>query len=200
MMGMNLLLLIWLSLFGGIEPNFPPPPGTYKVSSNLCIDKRPVTYLDYYEFRAFVKKNKPNLLSTIIPVDTSISYEDEILWDNPKFHDFPVLGLDIQQITMYCEWRSSAVNKIIDHPDIRCGDFNYWMKFDNLDPNKKFNVVYSLPSINTIENYCKSTKSRDVDEMLVDGICYAKKSGKIKALNRSNLFSFRCVAEYKVKS
>jgi hypothetical protein len=73
------------------------------------------------------------------------------------------------------------------------------MKFDKLDSDKKYKVVYSLPTLNKMEGYCKITKSHDFDEKLIDGICYAQKGDKVKALNKSNLFVFRCMAEYKLK-
>jgi len=195
--GIGLILLIWFCFQANSQPGFPPPPGTKKISNNTFLDKRPVSYSDYYEFYYYTKFKHPDHLKNVTPLDTTITYRNEVLWNNPKFNDFPVLDLDIDQISMYCKWRSSAVNTLINNPNLRCSNKKYWEKFDKLDPDKKYDVVYSLASNYRIKNYCKIAKTNAFDEILIDGICFAKKSSRLKAFNRSNLTAFRCMAEYR---
>lgn len=197
---MSLLILIWLCNFSIAQPNFPAPPGTIKFSSNLFIDKRPVTYSDYNEFIYFTKINKPDLVISLIPKDTLITYNNELLWNNPKFNAFPVVGLSIDQILLYCEWRSDMVNKLIAKPELRCSDLKYWKIFDALDPERIYKVNYSIPSMRGDQEYCRYLRKQKLDEVLMDGICSTKRRNKVKAFNKNNLFGFRCVAEYSLKN
>lgn len=192
--------MIWLVNFIEILPDLPPPPGTVKIESNLFMDKGAVTYMDYYEFINFGSFSKSNKYSGVIPVDTTITYKNEILWKNPKFHNFPILGLSLEQMENYCKWRSEAVNLMIHDSDLRCSNNKYWNKFDKVDPDKKYHVVYSVSSTFKIENYCSKISNQDFDEILIDGVCYAKRQRKVKSLNRSDFFAFRCIAEYKMKN
>jgi len=193
-----ILLLFGLLLFSNAKPDFPAPPGTVKVGHNLFVDKNPVTYLGYYEFLSHIKKSESYLINEMIPEDTTLTYKNEILWNNPKFNDFPIFGLNERQIISYCQWRSSAVNTLIKDAKLRCGNPKYWVQFDTLDPNKQYSVVYSLPSAEEVKRYYKKVKRQRFDETSSDGIQDVEKRSKAKHLNRDNLYTFRCVAVYKI--
>ncbi len=197
---MILLMLFWLCIFKEAQPDFPPPPGTIKISKNLFVDKRAVTYLDYNELIHFAKVNNPELLNELIPGDTTITYKNEVLWNNPKFHDFPIVGLNKQQIFIYCVWRSEMVNKLIENPELRCSDFKYWKLFDELDPDTKYKVNYTLPSKAKNQDYCRHLRRQEINEILIDGICSFKKRGKHNSYNEANLTAFRCIAEYDLRN
>lgn len=193
------LLLFFIPGFFTSTPNFPPPPGTSPIADNMYLDKRPVTYLDYYEFIHHVKMNDPSKIDELVPEDTGITYQNEILWNNRKFEDLPVVGLSLSQIQTYCKWRSEMVNINIEDTKLRSTDDKYWKKFDKLDPEKKFTVVYSLPSGMDIQNYRKCFENQQFDELLSDGMMEVE-SKDIPIYNRDNLYTFRCKAEFILKN
>jgi len=197
---MILLILIWVCIFKEVLPDFPPPPGAIKISKNLFVDKRAVTYEDYNELIHFTKANNPELLNKLIPDDTTITYKNATLWNNPNFHNFPIVGLNRQQIFIYCAWRSEMVNMLIENAELRCSNFKYWKLFDELDPGKKYKVNYAIPSKTKNQNYCWHLRRQEIDEILIDGICSSKKRGKYNSYNVANLTAFRCIAEYDLKN
>lgn len=174
-------------------PAFPPPPGTMKFSENGFIDKNLITYLDYNEFLFSIKTLEPETLGELIPSDTSASYEGEIMWNNPEFENYPILGLTEQQINLYCIWRSEAVNKLIFNPDLRCSNYKYWKKFDFLDPEKKYKVVYSIPSMEELGR-ARLRNHFPIDEIARDGV-FRRHGGKNQSSDRE-LNGFRCKASY----
>lgn len=180
-------------------PNFPPPPGTSRIADNMYLDKKPVTYLDYYEFIHHVKMNDPSMIAELAPEDTGITYQNEILWNNRKFEDLPVVGLSLSQVQSYCKWRSEMVNKNIGDAKLRCTDDKYWKKFDKLDPGKKYTVVYSLPSDYDVKKYHKQFKDQQLNELLSDGLMEVDSKSK-SDYNKKNLYTFRCMAEFILKN
>ncbi len=198
-MSNSFLLLINLLTLLVSTPNFPPPPGTARIADNMYLDKRPVTYLDYYEFVHHMKINDPGVIDELVPEDTGITYQKDILWNNRKYEDFPVLGLSPSQIQSYCKWRSELVNQNIENMQLRCSDDKYWKKFDKLDPEKKFTVVYSLPTGIEVQNHRKHFKDQQFDELLADGMMEVDQGLKMD-FNRSNLYVFRCMAKFDLKN
>lgn len=194
---MVFLLLFWLFLFKPTQPDLPPPPGTRKISDNFYIDKRAVTYLDYYEYLHYTKVNYPELLNQITPGDTTISYDNKILWNNPDFLQFPIVGLTMDQILLYCAWRSERVNEFISNPAHRCSDLKYWKSFDKPGVIHKIKVAYTLPSTVNTPEICGQLKKQALDEIILEGTCPNNKS-KRDAFNKNNMRAFRCVAEYQL--
>jgi hypothetical protein len=198
---MNAPFLLFISIIALLTstPNFPPPPGTSRIADNMYLDKRPVTYLDYYEFVHHVKINDPDLIDELAPEDTGITYQNDILWNNRNYEDFPIVGLSPVQIQSYCKWRSDMVNKNIEDTKLRCSDDKYWKKFDKIDPGKKFTVVYSLPSGIEVQKHHKHFKNQQFDELLSDGMM-EQESKNISGYNKDNLYTFRCMAEFILKN
>lgn len=143
------IILVWMAFaINAINhiPAFPAPPGTKETGPNQFLDKQLITYTDYYEFLFYIKEQDLDLYRQMIPADTLAMYKGHQLWNNESFRDYPVLGLQEQQRMKYCAWRSEAVNFMLCNPDRRCSNFAYWKKFDDLDPDKKYKVVYTLPT------------------------------------------------------
>src|SRR5690606_16767248 len=90
-------------------------------------------------------------------------------WNNRKYEDFPIVGLNPGQIQSYCKWRSEMVNKNIGDTRLRSSDDKYWKKFDELDPGKKYTVVYSFPSGIDAKKFSKHFENQQLDELLSDG-------------------------------
>ena len=103
-------------------PDFPPPPGTIKLSENLFVDERPITHLDYQHFVYNTKKHNPDLLFDVVPEDVFITYRNKKMWRNPEFYEFPIIGISLDQMQMYCNWRSYMVNILKHNPEYRCAN------------------------------------------------------------------------------
>jgi hypothetical protein len=172
-----------------IIPAFPPPPGTKKVSDNLFVDKNPIRYIDYYEFLFYLQQQEPAVLPQMLPVDTTCTYGPDTLWHNTQYDEFPILGLNTEQMQRYCAWRSDRVNQLIMEPHLRCTNFKFWHRFDVLDPDKKYRVVYSLPSTADLSRARVKTNPYSLHEYTLDGVWKGK-------AGQSSLVVFRCKAEY----
>lgn len=174
--------------------NFFPPPGTTSLSENRFIDEHLVTYEGYNEFLYYIgREEKETQLNELTPSDTTVTYRGKILWGNEKFLSYPIIGLDRAQITKYCAWRSSAVNSWKNQPENRKCNFEYWNQFDLVDPNRIYEVKYSLPSRNNLIAY-KSLKEKYWLDEWTDEEDYERKISK--KISNSELKVFRCIAYY----
>ncbi len=175
--------------------NFVPPPGTELLCQNKFIDKQLITYGGYNEFLFQYKQNgREDLLKKLIPIDTSITYKKQQMWNNEKFIDFPIAGLEREQITAYCAWRSNVVNSWKNNPENRTCNFEYWNKFDKCDPQHEFKIVYRLPSQSDLEMYQAKKEKYWLNEMTEDGSFKRKKISK--KISHKELMVFRCIAIY----
>lgn len=167
------------------------------MTNNQFIDKQLITYTDYYEFLYAIKDQYPDRYRQMIPIDTAVTYKGKQLWNNKAFGDYPILGLQEHQMTRYCEWRSTAVNVMIHTPGRRCSQFDYWNKFDVLDPDKKYQVAYSLPTKAEILKFTpKKTKIHPAEHALDGSI----PGTRVRDLSSPNLQGFRCKAQYVLRN
>lgn len=174
-------------------PSFPPPPGTKRIGENTFIDKSLIKYIDYEEFLHFIKKEDSELYREMLPADTLVTYKGEPLWRNKKYEEYPIVGLLENQIQQYCTWRSGMVNQLIFDSKNRCGNFDYWSKFDTADPEKRYKVVYSIPSKAEIMASSPNKEKYHPDEFARDGVVPGKKMDK---LSNKTLKGFRCKATF----
>jgi hypothetical protein len=140
-----------------------------------------------------MRNRDTTLYFQMIPSDTLVTYKGEILWNRKKFLDYPIVGLKDDQIQQYCKWRSDAVNFMIFNPDRRCGNFDYWNRFDAVDPGKEYEVVYSLPAREEIVNAKLKKEKYHPDEFASDGIVPGADGNK---WSDKTLKAFRCKAMY----
>ena len=189
---MNYLILLLLGISFFI--NLIPPPGTVFLEDNKFIDKRLITYGDYEEFLSYIKRNKGhNCCENLIPKDTSVTFRGKNLWRNEKFIDYPIIGLEKRLIVEYCQWRSDIVNSWKSIANNRKCNFEYWDKFDEMDPQNKLRIIYSLPSESDLVKY-KPPKEKYWLNELTDTGSYTRKISK--QISNKNLNVFRCIATY----
>lgn len=189
-------LALGLLFFAASAPDFPPPPGTIKVAANVYLDKEPITYLAYQEYISYIQRTEADLAMELIPEDTTLTYKNEVLWNNPHYIDFPILGLSEEQMKSYCQWRSKVVNQLIDARKSDKKADSYWTEFVTLDPSNEYSVEYSIPSAEDFEKYKSDISQSDINEYLTDGKMIYKKSDA-GDLSDEDVYMFRCIAAYK---
>ena len=96
------------------------PPGTVLVKDSMFIDKLEISNKVWKEFMKF------NINSTLrdsveyidLMPDTSISIRIKNIgkikmseyFDDPRFDNYPIVGIKYDQAIKFCEWRTSKVN------------------------------------------------------------------------------------------
>jgi len=169
------------------------PPGTTQIGENRFLDEKTVTYSDYQEFLNYYKRYDLETYFGAIP-DTLITFKEQQLWNNSKFEDHPIVGLDKFQIESYCMWRSLSANINKSNPNERATNLDYWRQFDDVDPTNDFKIVYSLPTESDLYSSSKKKNKFNLKEHTDDGFLDNNKS--TNKFNRDNLSTFRCVAYY----
>ena len=192
-------VLIPFLLLTGLIPKskelFPEPPGTKRIAENKFIDIKLLTYSGYYECLNYIKNiEKDTLLHQfLILTDTTIRFNDELLWMNKKFEEFPIVGINKQQIEKYCEWRSKVVNIFKNNPEQRCSNPKYWKKYDKIDPNMNYDVFYYLPTKEELSFISIKEEVYHYDEITQEGIV---KGLKKIGLSDESQTVFRCAAKF----
>ncbi len=191
-----LFLIFGFLFFVESAPDFPPPPGTLKVAENLFLDKEPITYLAYLEYISYIKRTNPDEAERLIPANLSITYKNEILWNNPNYIDFPIVGLSEAQMQSYCKWRSKVVNQAIQDQKSSGSEESYWSQFSKVDPSGEYSVVYTIPTAQDVDKFNTNESTAEFNEYLADGSMIEKRidSGNF---NKEDVYIFRCIAEYK---
>ncbi len=116
------------------------PPGTIKISDNFYADKTEITNIGWREYMYWSKRvygENSNEYKLIIP--------DTTVWDkegltgikldylrNPKYNNYPIVGITYEQAVKYCKWRSDRVNELVwikktgeKHDFIKNFDYKY---------------------------------------------------------------------------
>jgi len=177
--------------------NFPPPPGTEKIGANRFLDKRLIRYIDYYECLHWYQFNNDlEMYRTLVPRDTTLRFDGKTMWNNPAFEEYPIAGLDREQVALYCAWRSMAVNRMKSNPGNRSCNLDYWSRFDRADPKDAYRVSYQLPQQADLASRKARKEKYWLPEYTANGQYDRKCSGR---LSDPEARVFRCVAVFEKK-
>ncbi|MDP4267727.1 MAG: SUMF1/EgtB/PvdO family nonheme iron enzyme [Bacteroidota bacterium] len=96
------------------------PPGTIWLKDNLFFDQCEIRNLDFMEFLYWIHIVKPEKEVSLLPDTncwikeypgkTGIFLASNYL-RNPKFREYPVIGISYKQVVEYCAWRTDRVNE-----------------------------------------------------------------------------------------
>ena len=99
------------------------PPGTLLIKDSLFMDKVEVSNRNWKEFLRFNNNGKlrdSSEVASLLPDSTiTIRVKDlgkikmDEYFNDPKFDDFPIVGISHDQVTKYCIWRTQQVNLLI---------------------------------------------------------------------------------------
>jgi formylglycine-generating enzyme required for sulfatase activity len=85
------------------------PPGTIQIGENLYMDKYEVSNIAFLEYQHWTKTifglNSDEYKKT--QIDSSIVTNK--YFNNPDYHDYPVIGISYEQASLFCKWRSDRV-------------------------------------------------------------------------------------------
>ena len=194
----GIVLFLTVNLSSTNKSSFPAPPGTKKITNNCFIDIKLISYFDYNECLQYVKNidKDTSLYNFLVPKDTMITFNGEILWNNKKYADYPIVGISKNQIEKYCAWRSRVVNIFKENPNKRCSSPNYWSKYDKCDPNLNYVVKYYIPSMEELSFTSIKKEPYHYNEIAQNGI----KNGQRKlGISDTNVNVFRCAAMFEKK-
>ena len=165
-------------------------PGTMKVGENQYVDKQPISNIDWKEFLFYFRKDTVNY-SGLLP-DTNILFNGKPYFTDPKYKDYPVVGVSASQVIKYFLWRSQIVTYGIRDKDQQFSG-SYYKKMRKLDPYNDYKVEYQLAFKENL-TYPKLKFSKYVQyELTTKGI---QKTGSNNYFNRDTVFTFRCCAYY----
>ncbi|MBX2927674.1 MAG: hypothetical protein KF852_07570 [Saprospiraceae bacterium] len=193
---MYAFLLFSFLLASQVQPGTPKaaPPGTERIADNLFLDKQLISHLSYQECLHYLKRHDPSRYPEMVPADTTVSFNGQIMWNNPAFHDYPIAGLSEEQMLAYCAWRSMVVNRPRFDPEARQCNEKLWKKVDKADPGKSLEVVYSLPDAGVLTQRTMRKEMYQLDEMSRQGRVERERSAGI---SHPEYVVFRCVASYR---
>lgn len=149
--------------------NFIDPPGTNKLSDNLYLDKIEITNLSWLEFIIVLKQtDTTSYYLKMLPDSTINKFDFEIYVDSKKLENYPVTGISYDQALAYCKWRSEFVTSIKSRKIIPKGScsWKYWMKFEKFDPDRKYKIVYRLPTKNEYEQFFSLNSKNNYDTVV----------------------------------
>ena len=98
------------------------PPGTLKISQNKFVDINEIPNIGYKEFKSWVKRiyGDDSPLYNLIKLDTTAWINDEEFGNSaqeylnhPKYNDYPVVGINLEQAKIYTKWRTDRVAEMI---------------------------------------------------------------------------------------
>ncbi len=104
-----------LAIYAGMGTLNRPPAGTFNVPGmrNVFLDKTEVTNSEYRFYLSQLKLEADTAAFDIAHPDTAVwhlSYEDHF-WNEKSYSDYPVVGVNYEQATAYCAWRSKYVSE-----------------------------------------------------------------------------------------
>lgn len=188
-----LFLSCILSLANQAIPPKVPPPGTERIGDNLFLDKQLITHLNYRECLYYLKKYFPERYAEMLPADTSVRFNGQLMWNNPAFSDYPIAGLSEQQMIAYCAWRSEVVNLPRLDPQSPYCNPKLLKKLDKADPARRLRVVYTLPDAEILTQRKLRKEKYQLDEMSRQGRVAKNRSAGI---SHPEYLVFRCAATY----
>lgn len=110
------------------EKDFYAPPGTVFIQNNLYMDQTEVTNIAWREYLYWLKQNSDNSEEDIQKAspDTSVfkNQNNKLLeiegsyFTNPKYNNFPIVGVTYEQAVAYTKWRNERVLEVILLNDI----------------------------------------------------------------------------------
>ena len=189
----SLLLSCILSLAGQAITPKAPPPGTERIGENLFLDKRLITHLNYRECLHYLKSHHPERYAEMLPTDTSVRFNGQLMWNNPAFQDYPIAGLSEQQMIAYCAWRSEVVNLPRLDPQSPFCNPKLVKQLDKADPARTLRVVYTLPGAEMLTQRKLRKEKYQLDEISRQGRVARNRSGGI---SHPEYLVFRCPASY----
>ncbi len=180
-------IIVLSSLVSMEPPKADRPPGTIEVSSDFFADISEVSNIDWLEYTLWTERiygKESNEYKLTLPDETvwekeSLDANQQNYFRNPRYSDYPVVGISYEQAKQYCKWRSDRVNELIwinesekAFDDIKNFDYNY----DELPKVFQFR----LPSQ---EEWMKITKNKHVKNIdkETNHLTYSTKRSKKKA-------------------
>ena len=145
----NLIRILLLILVISILTSFmeakkePIPPGTIKLKDNFYIDRTEMRNIDYREYLFWLDRvygsNSENYKNAIpdsaVWACINIVYESNY-FSQPKYSDYPVVGISFEQAKAYCKWRNDRVYE--------------WLMIKNdmvkINPNQNKDTVFTIES------------------------------------------------------
>lgn len=168
------------------------PPGTVYVKSlGYYIDKTCVSVIDWKEFYWYTKKFSGDSLATLLLPDSNITklyYESNIFDLKTSKHEHkPIIGVTLQQIGKYINFRTNAVRNLKKFRGI---NVSYCaldsLSHDYLKKGKGFNFNLSKVSSKMQEIYINS------GHIYIDG-----KVVSDSPIKSNIVYGFRCIAKIK---
>lgn len=118
-----LLLSVFTLLCSGIKKNTPALPGTVKFNDTLYVDKTEISNFAYLEYLSDIKirHGENSAEYTAALPDTTVwrqvqSYNEPYVmyyFRHVAYRNFPVVGVNYEQATAYCKWRTERVKTYI---------------------------------------------------------------------------------------
>ena len=96
----------------------PLPPGTVQVTENFYLDQNEIAVIDYKEYLYWLKRVHSEDAETYVRAlpDTSVLKADFPLgmdyFKNPKYNNFPMVGVSWEQAIGYTNWRTDRVCEV----------------------------------------------------------------------------------------
>ena len=165
------IISLELSAFSQVTnfSNFINPPGTNKLADNLYLDKIEAINTDWLQFINFVKmKDSSSYYLQFLPDSSINKYDFEIYVDSKKLDNYPVTGITYEQVLAYCKWRSEVVTSYKNRKIIPKGScyWKYWIKFQKFDPDRKYKIVYRLPTRKEYEQFYSLNSKNNYDTVV----------------------------------
>ncbi len=142
------------------------PPGVALIEDNYYVDRNEVSNIDYREYQYWVSRvfgmaseeYRATLLdASVLEIEFKLSKD---YYSNPRYSEYPVVGVSWEQALAYSKWRTDRVcemilieHDIIDrHPENTAKNYFTYQKYLNgeyhdYEPVEELEVaIYSLPT------------------------------------------------------
>jgi hypothetical protein len=118
-----LLILFLFTNFSNIKYPIKNPPGTIRIAENLFCDQNEISNLSWQEYQFWIarvfgvnsnqyRKTMPDT-SIFKRLDSCLASHIQSYWKNPKYRNYPVVGINRQQALDFSAWRSDRVMEYI---------------------------------------------------------------------------------------
>lgn len=129
--------------------NMPVPVGTKKAAKNLYCSKSWATNKSWALYTQ-IYHSKVTTPGSLLP-DTTILYKGQKYYGNPKYKNYPVVGLTLQQRVQFCNRITETSNNVKSAPSGGCPK-KYFDAVRRSDPQDSLAFQYFLPSFQDLLN------------------------------------------------
>ncbi|MBK7568599.1 MAG: SUMF1/EgtB/PvdO family nonheme iron enzyme [Bacteroidetes bacterium] len=183
------------------------PTGTIAgPGKEFYVDEYEITNLAWREFLFFMEEKDSNNLSKLVPDSASWYkvYSGNYLKPN-DFDNYPVVGIDFFQVSLFCEWRSEVVSKrtgkeIIYYLPSK-EEFNLAVDFFNKNEfTAKLSDVHIIDKKSKVKGLCSNVSEMTNVEGFAMGANWNSESASCYLQStyteNSEYVGFRCFAKF----